>query len=239
MTSRYVGDLTHCEHLFVLEGTAAEVDAFLQSAHTPGVPFSLAALLPAPEGLREMDPLTWAHYHLVSGDVEKARVAYDEIGAEWPVFENAEATEALRVLLRGNPDIVRDALVVQRNLQRWGVADARQWRLQTWGSNSDIKECRIERVSAERVHVHVVDSTDRTAALQLLCCQRPGLTTGCIVANFAQRTQSWLISFKDTDRTGNMLKTKSRQFCKRSWEKDQDLVELFLDNWPEQFHAEG
>jgi len=230
MTSRYIGDLTHVEHLLVVEGDPDKVAVFVERARRAGLPLSLEALIPPPEELAEIDALMVAHFHLVFGDQAEARILYDEIDEPWLLPEVDEASAALRELLRTDPTLMKNARVVQKNVQKFGALDAGAWKSARWGSAADLRDVVFEQISDDRVHYRFDAPVSRHMALQDIAGKHPDLSIGAIVTNFGARKQQWFYRFFGTQD----LKAVEQRFP-----ADEDVVELFIDNPPELFAYAG
>lgn len=230
MTSRYIGDLTHVEHLLVVEGDPDKVAAFVEQAQRNGLPLSLDALVPPPAALAEIDALMVAHFHLVFGEQDEARAIYDEIDEPWPLPEVDEGSAALRELLRADPTLMKNARAVQKNVQTYGVLDAAAWKRARWGSASDLRDVEYERVNDDRVHYRFDSPVSRQIALQEIAGNNPGLSLGAIVTNFGDRKQHWFYRFYDT---------QDLRAVEQRFPAGEAVVELFIDNPPDLFAYAG
>lgn len=230
MTHRLITDQSHCEHLLVVEGEPQDIRCFVENAIGPGSALSLSKLLPPPASLDEVDAVTLAHFHLMSGDCEAARAIYEELGEPWPLPQVDPSSRALREHLRANPQIALDARRVQLNLTRHGALDVRSWKHTHWGAAVDLTAPAIEAALAERVHYRFQDGSNRMCAMLAVARAYPRLTVGGIVADFRARAQSWFFKFADDNR----IEQVSSDFTTQT-----SLVELFIDNPPEIFAHAG
>lgn len=230
MTQRLVTDLSHCEHLLVVEGEPEDIRRFVEAAIGPGSALSLAKLLPPPATLDDVDAMTLAHFHLMSGDCAAARAIYEELGEPWPLPPDDPNSRALREHLRAHPQIALDTRRVQVNLTRHGALDVRGWKCVHWGAAADLTAPAIEAALAERVHYRFNDGANRLCAMLAMARTCPWLTFGGIVADFRARTQSWFFRFADDSRIEQVVSDFAPQ---------ASLVELFIDNPPEIFAHAG
>jgi hypothetical protein len=230
MTSRYIGDLTHVEHLLVVEGDPDKITAFVESAQRNGSPLSLEALVPPPAELAEIDALMVAHFHLIFGEQSEARILYDEIDEPWPLPEVDEASAALRELLRTDPTLMKNARLVQKNVQKFGALDVSAWKRARWGAVPDLRNVQLDRVNDDRVHYRFESPDSRHMALQEIAAKHPGLSIGAIVTNFGARKQQWFYRF---------FGTQDLRAVEQRFPANEDVIELFIDNPPELFAYAG
>lgn len=230
MTSRYIGDLTHVEHLLVVEGDPDKVTAFVEGAQRNGSPLSLEVLVPPPVALVEVDALMVAHFHLVFGEQDEARAIYDEIDEPWPLPAVDEGSAALRELLRADPTLMQNARLVQKNVQTYGALDAAAWKRARWGSAGDLRDVECDRINDDRVHYRFNSPISRQMALQEIAGNHPGLSMGAIVTNFGARKQHWFYRF---------FGTQDLRAVEQRFPEGEDVVELFIDNPPDLFAYAG
>lgn len=230
MTTRYIDDLSHCEHLLVVEGAAEAVAAFVEQARRGSCALSLEALVPPPATLAEVDPFMLAHFHLVFGEQDEARAIYDDINEPWPLPEPDPDSRALRDWLRSDPPLTVNARQVQRNVVLHGALDAVSWKRTHWGAASDLRDVSVEQVSDERVHYRFSDVTSRLAALQAIAAKHPGLDIGVITADFGKRHQGWFYRFANEAHL---------QWTQDAMPAGESVVELYIDNPPSQFAYAG
>ena len=230
MNSRFIGDLTHVEHLLVVEGEPDQIAAFVAGARRGDVALSLQALVPPPQALADVDPMSLAHFHLVFGEQHEARNLYDELDEPWPLPDVDEGSRALRELLRTDTSISADARTVQKNLQTYGVLNAEVWKSARWGSSADLRDVAYELVNDDRVHYRFTSPVSRQTALHEIAGRYPQLSMGAIVTNFGARKHHWFYRFADS---------QDMHSVEQSFPKDADMVELFMDNPPELFAYAG
>lgn len=230
MTTRYIDELSHCEHLLIVEGEAAAVAAFVAQARRDTSALSLEALLPAPATLTEVDPFMLAHFHLVFGEQDEARAIYDDIDEPWPLPDPDPDSRALREWLRTDPSLTANARQVQRNVVLHGALDVVAWKRNRWGAAGDLHDVTFEQVSDERVHYRFNDAASRMAALHAIAAKYPKLDVGAIVVDFGKRQQSWFYRFANDT---------SMRHAQAFLPEDESVVELYIDNPPDLFAYAG
>jgi hypothetical protein len=229
MSERYVSDLKHCEYRVFVEGPALTLDAALAKAVKENGALDLGRLAPPPDGLKDVDPLSLAHFHMLYGDEARARDLYTEMDLPYPQVTAGKGISSESVA----PEALSDAVRVSRNVQKYGAASTRDWKRERWGTPI-APSASYERVAADAVVMQWSSEQSTLALCHSLAAAFPTLTVGVLHADFGSRTQSWFLRLANEPANLQVNPKGLEQFPEQA-----DFVTLYLDNPPTAFQRAG
>lgn len=177
-------------------------------------PFCLKNALPVPEKIADITEMDVIWFHMMYGDIQRAKEIADELQEPWPFEQAVPDAKTLNAYQRENPGAVRGAAKVMRQ----GSLSPSMWKKDKWGASTDITPSRWEvDDSGECAIVRFDDSIDRTTALVDFACKNSNWTVAGVVVNHDCATQLW---FKRENEKLNIVRSSTKDeegFPKATW----------------------